>query len=91
MSGNDSRDLDDLQEVPVYADRGTGSSNSSDIVAKAVTGQRFVCTQRTDDGWYRIHLTNGTDTTTGWISGDHVYIYNESAAELLGIGSWELY
>ena len=82
LSGNDSRDIADYHEVPVYASRGTGTQNNSPVVAKAVTGHRFVVSERTEDGWYKVHLTNAAGATKGWISGKDLYIYNPEAAPL---------
>jgi murein DD-endopeptidase MepM/ murein hydrolase activator NlpD len=83
LAGNDSRDIADYIEVPVHASKGTGATNSSPIVAKAVTGHRFVVTERTPDGWYRVHLTNATGATSGWVSGRNLTIYNAGAATLV--------
>lgn len=91
---NDSNSLFTYTEFPIYAERGSGSSNLSAIVGKAVTGQRFVCTQRTADGWYKIQLTNACDSPEGWICGDHLTIYNPAAAALVpqtNVNGWSLY
>ena len=93
-TNNDSNSIANMVEVPIFAAYGTGSANASAIVAKAVTGQRFVCTQRTADGWYRVYLTNACDATEGWISGDHLTIYRPAAAALVpvsGMEDWRLY
>lgn len=88
---NDTRDIDDYIEVPIFADRGTVSGNSSAVVGKAVTGQRLVCTGRTVEGWYRVDLSNGTAATEGWLSGDHLIIYEKNAAPIIedsGVTNW---
>ncbi|MCC6546984.1 peptidoglycan DD-metalloendopeptidase family protein [Candidatus Sumerlaeota bacterium] len=91
--GNDSRDLVDYKEFPVYASPGVDLANSSAIVAKVVTGQRFVCRERTADGWYKIDLTTATGATQGWISGVPLIIYNASAAPIVSssAGQWIFY
>ncbi|MDK2970935.1 MAG: hypothetical protein PWP23_690 [Candidatus Sumerlaeota bacterium] len=94
LEGDDSRDIDDYAEFPVYAAPGLGASNASPIVAKVVTGQRFVCTERTADGWYKIHLTTGQAAEEGWIGGQPLYIFNESAATLVTpseVEAWSAY
>jgi hypothetical protein len=94
LAGNDSRDIDDYAEFPVHASPGSGASNASAIVAKVVTGQRFVCKERTADGWYKIHLTAGQAAEEGWIGGQPLYIFNESAATLVTpseVEAWSAY
>lgn len=87
LAGNDSRDISDYIEVPVHAAKGVGTVNFSPILAKIVTGQRLVVTERTADGWYRVDLTNASGATTGWISGRHLTIYNAPAATLVPSGT----
>lgn len=84
----DSNDISQYAEVPIYAQAGTGQVNASNIVGKAVTGQRFVCTGRNGD-WYRINLTNGTAATSGWVLGDHLIGWNMN--HVSGVGEWSLY
>jgi murein DD-endopeptidase MepM/ murein hydrolase activator NlpD len=85
---NDSNTMDAYTEVPIYRSPAPGTSNLSEIVGKAVTGQRFVCTGRAGD-WYKVWLTNGTAATEGWLLGDHLIGYNLNfAAE---VGDWQLY
>lgn len=88
-SGNDSQDIADSLEVAIYASAGSGASNSSAIVGKAITGQRFVCTQKTGD-WYKVELTEACDASEGWLYGDHLFIYHADALET-GITNWSLY
>ncbi len=89
---NDSRVIDEYKEIPIYQSPGADSTNSSPVVAKAVTGQRFVCTARTLDGWYRVDLTNACDAPEGWISGDHLILYNAAAAPVYsGVNEWRFY
>ena len=83
LSGDDSRDVADAAEFPIYAAPGSGGVNGSQIVAKAVTGQRFVCSERTPDGWYRVYLTNGTSALSGWVNGNYVRIYNAASLPLV--------
>lgn len=73
-TNNDSREITEYSEIPVYAAMGSGSTNTSAIVAKAVTGQRFVC-DKVEGGWYRIFLTNGCDASKGWIHEDLLFGY----------------
>ncbi|MFH0794691.1 MAG: peptidoglycan DD-metalloendopeptidase family protein [bacterium] len=73
-ASGDSRVIDDYAEVPIYAAPAIGTLNTSPIVGKAVTGQRFVCTHRSGD-WYQVLLTNGTDSKTGWLLGDQLFGY----------------
>lgn len=87
----DSRDITNYKEIPIYANFGGVSGNNSAIVAKAVTGQRFVCTERTANGWYRVYLTNSCDATTGWISGDYLYIYHPEVVPITEIEEWWKY
>ncbi|MGC8742237.1 MAG: peptidoglycan DD-metalloendopeptidase family protein, partial [Candidatus Sumerlaeaceae bacterium] len=70
-ANNDSNDMADYVEVPIYASPAAGTDNSSLIVGKAVTGQRFVCTGKAGD-WYKITLPNNTAATEGWILGDYL-------------------
>lgn len=85
---NDSDSIDAYAEVPIYSAPAPGTFNSSDIVGKAVTGQRFVCTTRAGD-WYKVWLTNGTAATEGWILGNHLTGYHLNFAS--EVGEWELY
>ncbi len=92
--GSDSNDFSEYAEFPVHALPGVDLANSSAIVAKVVTGQRFVCRERTADGWYKIDLTTSTGATQGWISGVPLYIYNASAATLVSgsqVSEWQMY
>lgn len=75
-AGNDSREITEYSEVPIYAEKGVGSSNSSAIVGKAVTGQRFVSDKK-EDNWYRVFLSNGCDAEKGWIYGDMLFAFHE--------------
>jgi len=75
--GNDSSDINQYKEVPIYADKAAGAANTSAIVGKAVTGQRFVCSQKSGD-WYKIYLTAGCGAPEGWIYGDNLFIYNSA-------------
>ncbi|MCX7718899.1 MAG: peptidoglycan DD-metalloendopeptidase family protein [Candidatus Sumerlaeaceae bacterium] len=85
---NDSDIIDDYVEVPVYASPAAGTVNTSAIVAKVVTGQRFVCTGRAGD-WYKIMLTGAADAATGWILGDHLIGYRTDI--VAGVDDWTLY
>ncbi|MCX7625136.1 MAG: peptidoglycan DD-metalloendopeptidase family protein [Candidatus Sumerlaeaceae bacterium] len=87
-TNNDSDDIADHVEVPIYAAPATGTTNTSAIVGKAVTGQRFVCTGRAGD-WYKVMLTNGTTATEGWILGDHLFGYRLDTVS--GVTDWSLY
>ncbi|AXA34788.1 Cell wall endopeptidase, family M23/M37 [Candidatus Sumerlaea chitinivorans] len=84
----DSDALSDYVEVPIYASPSGTTSNSSAIVGKAVTGQRFVCTGRNGD-WYRVELSLGTDSVQGWILGDHLFGYHLDAVS--SVEDWSLY
>jgi len=85
---NDSSKMDDYAEVPIYRSPALTTQNSSEIVGKAVTGQRFVCTGRAGD-WYKVWLTNGTAATEGWLLGDHLIGYHLNFAA--DVGEWQLY
>jgi hypothetical protein len=84
----ESREMDDYVEVPIYANPGTGTSNTSTIVGKAVTGQRFVCTGSAGD-WYKVMLTNGTAAPQGWILGDLLAGYRTD--KVSNVPDWSLY
>lgn len=87
-ANNDASSMDDYVEVPIYRNPAQGVVNESDIVGKAVTGQRFVCTGRAGD-WYKVWLTTGTAATEGWLLGDHLIGYHlDFAAD---VGEWQLY
>jgi uncharacterized protein YgiM (DUF1202 family) len=85
---NDSNIMAEAAEVPIYSAAAAGTSNSSAIVGKAVTGQRFVLLSRSGD-WYQVQLTNGTSAQTGWILGDHLYAYKQNLAS--SVADWNLY
>ncbi len=87
-ANNDANSMDDFVEVPIYRNPAQGVVNESDIVGKAVTGQRFVCTGRAGD-WYKVWLTNGTTATEGWLLGNHLIGYHLNFAA--DIGEWQLY
>ncbi|MEO8376718.1 MAG: peptidoglycan DD-metalloendopeptidase family protein [Candidatus Sumerlaeota bacterium] len=91
--GNDSRDILDYKEFPVYASPGNSTTNNSAIVAKVVTGQRFVCRERTAEGWYKIDLTSSTGATQGWIGGAPLVIFNASDAPIVSSSAsrWIVY
>lgn len=80
-AGSDARDFSESVEVPIHA---APDANSA-VVGKAITGQRFVCDQ-VNSGWYRVWLTNACDAPQGWISGQHLFIYNEGAAQSVPSG-----
>ena len=75
-AGNDSRNISEYSEVPIHASKGSGTTNTSVIVGKAVTGQRFVSDKK-EDGWYRVFLSSGCDASQGWINGDLLFAYRE--------------
>lgn len=85
---NDSDSMDEYAEVPIFEQSGTGTGNSSRIVGKAVTGQRFVCTGRYGD-WYQVPLTNSTGAASGWILGDHLIGYRMTYSS--PVADWQLY
>jgi len=86
-NGN-SNSMDAYAEVPIHETAGSGISNASPIVGKAVTGQRFVCTAHSGD-WYQVYLTNGTAATRGWILGNHLIGYHlDQTSE---VSDWSLY
>lgn len=85
---SDSNKMDDYAEVPIHRSAAPTTANASEIVGKAVTGQRFVCTGRSGD-WYRVELTNGTAATEGWILGNHLIGYKLNFAA--DVGEWQLY
>lgn len=87
-AGYTSELIDEYVEVPIYASPAAGTANSSAIVGKAVTGQRFVMLGRSGD-WYQVHLTNGTAATTGWILGDHLIAYRQNL--ISSVEDWSLY
>lgn len=87
-TNGDSDTMDAYVEVPIFAAAGSGTSNTSAIVGKAVTGQRFVCTARSGD-WYQVWLTNGTAATQGWILGNHLVGYHTDQAS--GVEDWSMY
>jgi murein DD-endopeptidase MepM/ murein hydrolase activator NlpD len=76
-------------EVPIYSGVGVGTANSTAIVGKAVTGQRFALLARSGD-WYQVQLTNGTAATTGWILGDHLVAYKQNLLTS-PVTDWALY
>jgi hypothetical protein len=84
----DSKTMDAYAEVPIYADPSATTANTSAIVGKAVTGQRFVCNGRSGD-WYRVWLTNGTAATQGWLLGDHLIGYRTD--QFSGVMDWSVY
>lgn len=84
----DSSDIDSYSEVPIYAASSAATANTSAIVGKAVTGQRFVSTVRSGD-WYKVVLTSGSAATEGWILGDQVFSYRTST--LSAVSDWSLY
>ncbi|MBN1478379.1 M23 family metallopeptidase [Candidatus Sumerlaeota bacterium] len=73
--GDDARDLDDSVEVPIHA----GPNASSPVVAKAISGQRFVCTNIWND-FYLVYLPSSADASQGWISGEHLFVYHPERA-----------
>jgi murein DD-endopeptidase MepM/ murein hydrolase activator NlpD len=87
-TNNDSDDISEYVEIPIYAAPGVGTTNTSPIVGKAVTGQRFVCTGRAGD-WYKISLTNGTAATEGWVLGDYLFGYHLDVVS--NVADWSLY
>ncbi|HNT34297.1 MAG TPA: peptidoglycan DD-metalloendopeptidase family protein [bacterium] len=74
---NDSNVMDNYVEVPIYDSPNTGAG----VVAKAVTGQRYVATRHVEGDWYLIHLTNGAGATEGWIQGSNLFVYNDLPTE----------
>lgn len=81
-AGSDARELSQMVEVPIHAE----PDINSPVVGKAVTGQRFVCTNIWND-FYRVFLTNACDAPAGWISGAHLFVHHpERAAEEVPAG-----
>ncbi len=87
-ANNDSNDINDYVEVPIYASPAAGATNTSPIVGKAVTGQRFVCTGRAGD-WYKVLLPNAASANEGWILGDHLFGYH--LGTVTRTDEWEKY
>lgn len=86
-AGNDSREISEYVEIPIHASAGNGAVNTSPVVGKAVTGQRFVAIERQGD-WYQIFLTNGQQQLYGWVYGDHLFVYNDLTSTVSG---WQVY
>ena len=84
----DSDDINAYVEVPIYASPAAGTTNTSAIVGKAVTGQRFVCTGRAGD-WYKVMLPNNTAASEGWILGNYLFGYKLDS--VTSVGDWSLY
>lgn len=87
-TNNDSNDISDYVEVPIYASPAPGATNNSAIVGKAVTGQRFVCTGKAGD-WCKVSLSNAAAATEGWILGDYLFGYHLDAVS--DVKEWENY
>ena len=85
---NDTDEMDLYAEVPIYASASGATANSSAIVGKAVTGQRFTVLARSGD-WYRVQLTNGTAAISGWLLGDHLVGWKMNL--VAGVNDWSLY
>jgi hypothetical protein len=75
-SHSDARDWDSSVEVPIRAQ----PSATAEVVARALTGQRFVC-DLIQNGWYRIYLTDACPQPKGWISGVYLFSYHEEVAQ----------
>lgn len=92
-TGNDTDDISDCEEIAIYSNYSLEEYNENPIVGKAVTGQRFVCREYTDNGWYKIDLTNSCKSLSGWINGKHLIIYHPEAAieTTVDVEDWELF
>lgn len=74
-AGNDARSITDIVDVPIHQ----SPNANSPVVGKACSGQRFVCTHIEND-FYRVSLPNSCSEPYGWISGEHLFVYNPEEA-----------